>query len=105
MTSSAHSVRARDVVRLVDVQRVVGDELGDGVCDPVEQVVEVLLGEDVMEDLGEPSVRLDERRNSADVRRSFSVGKNGSGNSSPCAHTRDIGRPGAGSKREMHPNE
>ncbi len=50
------------LVRLVDRERVVGDELREGVRDPLEQVVEAVLREDVVEDVGELAVRLDERR-------------------------------------------
>ena len=49
------------LVRLVDRQRVVRDELCERVRDPVEQVVEALLGEDVVEDVSELAIRLDER--------------------------------------------
>ena len=50
------------LVRLVDRERVVGDELRKGVRDPLEQVVEAVLREDVVEDVGELAVRLHERR-------------------------------------------
>ena len=46
------------LVRLVDVDVLVGDELGERVGDALEQRVEALLGEHVVEDLGESPVRL-----------------------------------------------
>ena len=65
MTSSAHLLRARTgdelalgLVRLVDVDVLVRDELGERVGDPLEQRVEALLREHVVEDLGQPAVRL-----------------------------------------------
>ena len=48
------------LVGLEDAERVVGDQLGKRVRDPVEQRVEGLLGEDVVEDVREPAVRVDE---------------------------------------------
>ena len=48
------------LVRLVDRQRVVRDEVGERVGDAHEQRVEALLGEHLVEDVGEPPVRLDE---------------------------------------------
>ena len=49
------------VVGLVDLERVVRDEVVERVGDAVEQRVEALLGEHVVEDLGQPPVRLDQR--------------------------------------------
>ena len=49
------------VVGLVDLERVVRDEVVERVGDAVEQRVEALLGEHVVEDLEQPPVRLDER--------------------------------------------
>ena len=49
------------LVRLVDREALVGDEVGERVRDAVEQRVEALLREDVVEDLREAAVRLDER--------------------------------------------
>jgi hypothetical protein len=49
------------LVRLVDREGVVGDELRERVGDPVEQRVERLLREDVVEDVREPAVRIEER--------------------------------------------
>ena len=49
------------LVGLVDAERVVRDELGERVGDSLEQGVQALLREDVVEDVGEPAVRLDER--------------------------------------------
>ena len=46
------------LVGLVDVDVLVGDELGERVRDPLEERVEALLGEHLVEDLGEPAVRL-----------------------------------------------
>ena len=57
------------LVGLVDVDVLVGDELGEGVRDPLEERVEALLGEHLVEDLGEPAIRLGgAARNQADVR-------------------------------------
>ena len=50
------------LVGFVNRQRVVGDQVREGICNPVEQRVEALLAEDVVEDVGEAPVRLDERR-------------------------------------------
>ncbi len=47
------------LVGFVDVHVLVGDQLGERVCDALQQSVDVLLGEDVVEDLGQPAVRLD----------------------------------------------
>ena len=52
---------AAGLVRLVDRQRVVRNQLGEGVGDPVQERVEALLGEDVVEDVRQPLVRLDAR--------------------------------------------
>ena len=49
------------LVRLVDVDVLVRDEDGERVGDPLEERVEALLGEHVVEDLRESSVRLDGR--------------------------------------------
>ena len=46
------------LVRLVDVHVLVGDQVGKRVRDALEQGVEALLGEDVVEDLRESTVRL-----------------------------------------------
>jgi hypothetical protein len=46
------------LVRLVDVDVLVRDQLGERVRDALEERVEALLGEHVMEDLGESAVRL-----------------------------------------------
>ena len=46
------------LVGLVDVDVLVGDELGECVRDPLEERVETLLGEHLVEDLGEATVRL-----------------------------------------------
>ncbi len=54
-----HSVR---FVRLVDRERVVRDQLADGVGDAAEKRVERLLREHFVEDVGQPAVRLDESR-------------------------------------------
>ena len=48
------------LVRLVDVQRVVGHEVRERAGDAVEEGVDALLGENVVEDLGQTLVRLDE---------------------------------------------
>ena len=67
MIFSAHLSRARTgvsrrlrLVGLVDRKRVVRDELGERVRDPVEQVVQALLREDVVEDVCELAIGLDE---------------------------------------------
>jgi hypothetical protein len=52
--------RARGLVRLVDVEVVVRDQLADGVGDPLQQCIQALLGEDVVEDVGEAPVGLDD---------------------------------------------
>ena len=49
---------ARALVRLVDVDVLVRDQLSEGVRDALEQGVEALLREDVVEDLRQPPVRL-----------------------------------------------
>ena len=49
------------LVDLVDVQRLIGHQVAQRLGDPVEQRVEALLGEDVVEDLGQTPVGLDER--------------------------------------------
>src|SRR5581483_10039847 len=48
------------LVRLVDRQRVVRDQVAERVGDPDEQRVEALLGQHLVEDVGEPAVRRDE---------------------------------------------
>ncbi len=48
------------LVRFVDRQRVVRDQVADVVGDADEERVEALLGEHLVEDVGEPPVRLDE---------------------------------------------
>ena len=53
--------QAVGLVGLVEREVVVRDQLGDRVRDPLEHRVERLLGEHVVEDVGEPAVRLDER--------------------------------------------
>ena len=60
---------ALGLVRLVDVDVLVGDQLGEGVRDALEQGVEALLGEHVVEDLGQAPVRLGRAaRHEADLR-------------------------------------
>lgn len=46
------------LVDLEDRQRVVRDQLREGVGDPLQDRVEALLAEDVVKDVGEPAVRL-----------------------------------------------
>ncbi|TMM14781.1 MAG: hypothetical protein E6F98_03355 [Actinobacteria bacterium] len=46
------------LVRLVDRHRLVWDEVGERVGDAHEQRVEALLGEDLVEDVRQPPVRL-----------------------------------------------
>ncbi len=55
-----HPVR---LVGLVDRERVVRDQLTDGVGDAHEEGVEALLGENFVEDVGQPAVRLDRASN------------------------------------------
>ena len=52
---------AGGLVGLVEREVVVRDQLADRVRDALEQRVERLLGEHVVEDVGQPAVRLDER--------------------------------------------
>ncbi len=54
-----HELAAR-FVHLVDVQRLVRHQVGERHRDPVEKRVEALLGEHLVEDLGQAPVRLDE---------------------------------------------
>ena len=49
------------LVGLVDGQRVVRNELGQCIRDPVQQCVEALLGEHIVEDVRQAPVRLDAR--------------------------------------------
>ena len=49
------------LVGLVDGQRVVRNELRQGIRNPVEQCVEALLGEHVVEDVRQPAIGLDAR--------------------------------------------
>ena len=60
---------ARGLVRLVEGEVVVRDQLADRVGDPLEQRVERLLGEHLVEDVGQPPVRLDERQGGCERRR------------------------------------
>jgi hypothetical protein len=53
--------QATRLVRLVDRQRVVRNQVGERVGDAVEQRVEALLAEDVVEHVRQAPVRLDER--------------------------------------------
>ena len=52
--------RQLGLVRLVDRERVVGHELAQRVGDSLQQVVDAVLGEDLVEDVRELAVRLDE---------------------------------------------
>jgi len=49
------------VVRLVDDELFVGHELAQRVGDPLQERVEALLRENLVEDVREPTVRVDER--------------------------------------------
>ena len=60
VTREDRSEQALRLVGLVDRKRVVRDELGERVRDPVEQVVQALLREDVVEDVCELAIGLDE---------------------------------------------
>ena len=63
LAAREHAAQRRlGLVRLVEGEVVVGDQLADRVGDALEQRVEALLGEHVVEDVGELPVRLDERR-------------------------------------------
>jgi len=73
------------------VERVVGHELGQRVRDAVEQVAEVLLGEDIVEDLGQAPVRLDGRRTHTRPGVLFGKGKDGSGSCPARSHEGGIG--------------
>jgi hypothetical protein len=53
--------QAAGLVRLVDRQRVVRDQVGQRVGDAVEQRVEALLAEDVVEDVSQAPIGLDDR--------------------------------------------
>ena len=68
----AHGRRTSETLRLValvQVERLVRHEVGERVGDPVEESLEALLREHVVEDVGEPTVRLDEGlRPSAPIR-------------------------------------
>ena len=48
------------LVDLVDVQGLVGHQVGEGLRNAVEERVEALLGQDQVEDLGQAPVRLDQ---------------------------------------------
>ncbi len=87
------------------MERVVGDEFGERVGDPSEQVVEVLLGEDVVEDLRQAAVGLDERRYGTGAEPLVGDGKDGRGNCPSRAHMPDIGMSEKAEKSEKHPNE
>ena len=63
------------LVRLVDVQVVVRDELAERVGDAVEQRLGALLGEHVVEDACEAPVRLDERLRARHERSSRAQGR------------------------------
>ena len=52
---------APGLVCLVDRERVEGDEIAQRVRDPLEDCVQLLLGENVVEDLRETAVGIDER--------------------------------------------
>ena len=41
------------------MKRLVGDQLGQSVCDPVEERIEALLGEELVEDVRELPVGVD----------------------------------------------
>ena len=67
MISSAHWSRASTgvstrvrLVGLVDRERVVRDQVGERVGDAHEQRVEALLGEHLVEHVGEPPIGIDE---------------------------------------------
>ena len=69
-----HELTAR-LVGLVDVERLVRHQIRERHRDAIEQGVEALLRHHLMKDLGQPTVRLDERLGvSAAVRRTFRRG-------------------------------
>ncbi len=83
-----HELAAGEI-GLVHVQRVVGDKLGQGVGDAVEQGVEGLLGQDEVEDLGQAAVGVDQR---APARSAAPRGRPGRGARDIGGHTAPIGR-------------
>ena len=83
-TSAGHELALR-LVRLVDVQRLVRDDLGERVGDPDEQRVEALLREQVVEDVREPAVGVDGR---------LDAGREGAGDQ---PHARGVGLGGGAS--------
>jgi len=52
---------AAHLIRLVDRERVIGDEVGERVGDPLQERVQALLGEHVVEDVGQAAIGVDER--------------------------------------------
>jgi len=68
---------ALQLVRRVDRQCVVRDEIGERVGDPLEQPVEALLGEHVVKDVGQAPVRLGERLLTGRIGRRFLLGLGG----------------------------
>ena len=82
-----HELTAR-LVGLVDVQRLVRHQIGERHRDAIEQRVEALLGHHLMEDLGQPTVRLDERLGVSAAVRGRSAGERGPCRSNFRGHTR-----------------
>ena len=94
MISSSYSAeRARigtswaaPLVGLVDVQRLVGHEIGERLGDALQERVERLLREHLVEHLGQTAVRLDERLGSAGTVRLNRPGQGRPGRDSPPDH-------------------
>jgi hypothetical protein len=59
---------APGLVGLVDGERVEGDEIAQRVCDALEDRVQLLLGENVVEDLRQAAIGIDERVDSGQRR-------------------------------------
>jgi hypothetical protein len=63
-----------EVVGRVDRQRVVRDEIGERVRDPLEQPIQALLGKHVVEDIRQTAVRLGKRLLAGRIGRRFLLG-------------------------------
>jgi hypothetical protein len=96
---------ALGLVCLVDVERLVGDDLVERVRDPDEERVEALLGEEIVEDVRQPAVRLRRRalargsvrRDEPNARRAEVVCRAGR-----FVHGRKGARPGRRTHRTHH---
>ena len=65
------------LVRLVDGEVVVRNELAEGVGNPLEQCVERLLRENLVKHVGEAAIRVEERECLSGIARSASDGLGG----------------------------